>query len=790
MRDIELLNILLASETEEVVISVLESKGLSLTKLDSTRWPYLGGMANNQSIVHAQQSTPTAALVEKFTNGQDALLLRYCKAKGLDPRSPSAPKSMALAIEEFLADKVESFANAATDAKAQAVLRGYAEENLVLYSTGTKPRPSLSLYDNGEGQLAENFPSTFCSLIHGESGGSYKGAIPFVQGRFNMGSSGVLPFCSEKHKMQLIVSRVPADVAGSDDHEWAFTIICFFPSQQDPSWHYLVGPDGKIMTAGKAPLGLVPMNNIKATKFPKASLPRERKVPSGTLVKMYDFKAPASNICGELFKKFEDFLLRPPLPLRLIECRDGYVANVMRVTVWDRLAAWGKTKIEEGFENGASVSVVLETGETIPVEIRVFKAVKKEGQALDSEGDKPQTGLRAIINGQSHAKRDASFFRTQKVDLEHIAGSMLVLLDCTNLGQASRNALFMSNRENFREDPLLSDLLKKLRRELNQHEGLIELNKRRYEEKVKDAVSDNDGVKALEELLSTDKDLAELFGTLLSGTAGAKIAKDGKGGKIIGKPTPYKGELFPTFFKRRDGSVYAEAEVPKGDTGSVSFLTDVKNEYFTRKQLRGQETFSGEITPTTRLFNGRYTLTFSPDKKHAVGDELKCSIVITDKKGSGPFALDVLVKVVKAIEKKESTKPKLKVVPKAATGPSRPDIEVVHAGPEAPPLTIEPVPQTDRLKLLLNVDSALLTQAKAMRPSTEEAAVEFVFKYGLALTVMGLLDGAKRTEEWKNDQATCRLRIQDSAAAIARVIVPLCLSLPAKLPKAKLSDAA
>ena len=100
----------------------------------------------------------------------------------------------------------------------------------------------------------------------------------------------------------------------------------------------------------------------------------------------------------------------------------------MRVTVWDRLAACGKTKMEEGFENGASVFVQLETGETIPVEIRVFKAIKKEGQALDAEGDKPQTGLRAIINGQSHAKRDASFFRTQKVDLEHIAGSMLVFI--------------------------------------------------------------------------------------------------------------------------------------------------------------------------------------------------------------------------------------------------------------------------------------------------------------------------------------------------------------------------
>jgi hypothetical protein len=50
---------------------------------------------------------------------------------------------------------------------------------------------------------------------------------------------------------------------------------------------------------------------------------------------------------------------------------------------------------------------------------------------------------------------------------------------------------------------------------------------------------------------------------------------------------------------------------------------------------------------------------------------------------------------------------------------------------------------------------------------------------------MGLLDAAKKTEEWKTDQADCRRRIQEMAVGIARVIVPLCLSLPKKLPKRK-----
>jgi hypothetical protein len=98
---------------------------------------------------------------------------------------------------------------------------------------------------------------------------------------------------------------------------------------------------------------------------------------------------------------------------------------------------------------------------------------------------------------------------------------------------------------------------------------------------------------------------------------------------------------------------------------------------------------------------------------------------------------------------------------------------------------IEAVPNSERLQLLLNVDSKLLVQAKALRPKEEAVAVEFVFKYGLALTALGLLDSTKKTEKWQEDQAECRQQIVQTIIGVARVIVPLCLSLPKKLPKAK-----
>jgi hypothetical protein len=266
VQDKQLLDELLAAEAEEAALAALNKRGLLN---DPTRWKALGGMPNNQSVVHAQQSTAAAALVEKITNGIDAILMRKVRAAGIDPRDPDkAPGTMTKAIEKFYGDLSN---------KDREEIRQLAEDSMILYATGTKSRPAISFYDAGEAQLPDDFPKTFCSLVYGSDEGSYKGAVPFAQGRFNMGGTGVLPFCGDDRKMQLIVSRVPDDMCKTP-HEWGFTIFCFFPSKSSPSWKYLVGSDGKIMSAGSDPLGLVPKQGAKSGELCK---PRERKVPSG-----------------------------------------------------------------------------------------------------------------------------------------------------------------------------------------------------------------------------------------------------------------------------------------------------------------------------------------------------------------------------------------------------------------------------------------------------------------------------------------------------------------------------
>ena len=772
MRDDTLLCELLEADDEESAIKALANRNLFD---DTMHWRYVGDLPNNESIILAQQSSATAALIEKYTNGLDAVLLRHCKTKGVDARGPKAPQTMADAIDMFFGD---------LEGQSLDAIRNLADQNLVLYATGSKARPSLSLYDAGEGQLPQDFPTTFCSLISAGDRGSYKGAVHFVQGRFNMGGTGVLQFCSKERKLQLIVSRVPDELVKGKDHEWGFTIMCYFPGKdgRDPSWRYLVDDGGEhVYTAGNAPLALLPKAGV-----PKGlPAPRARLVSNGTLIKMYDYEAPKSNVCGELFKKIEEYLLRPALPLRIIECRKEYTANVMAVTVWDCMARWAKNKkIEEDFTDGASFEVTLDRDETVPGEIRVFKA-----EDLSDDQDAPHTGVRCLVNGQSHGKRDARFFRTRAVDKEHIAGSILVTLFCEKLSQATKNHLFLSNRETLREGAVLDELLGKLQTELRDHEALIELNQRRYADKVKDAIKDEDGIKALEELLSTDPQLANLFGTLLPGRVAAATATDGTGATVPGTPVPFKGVDFPTFFHRgKEKVTIANVELPQGDVVRVTFATDVKNNYFTRrKPPRGTVTFEGSLPDLSyRLFNGRLTFTCRADKNTPIGTLLTMLITITDKRGSGPFVLTINATVAALRQAREHTERKRpEREPRVQAGPSQPDVTELDLGPDAQPVKVEKDPATDRLKIIINKTSKLLEEAKQMRSKAEEPAVSFVFKYGLALAVMGLLDRIKKTPDWETDEAECRERIQTMAEGIARVIVPLCLSLPKTLPKTK-----
>lgn len=68
---------------------------------DEENWKPYGGYDTNFNTIHNQQQHPVKALAEKPINSIDALLLKECKLRGINPEGKDAPKSMKDAVELF-----------------------------------------------------------------------------------------------------------------------------------------------------------------------------------------------------------------------------------------------------------------------------------------------------------------------------------------------------------------------------------------------------------------------------------------------------------------------------------------------------------------------------------------------------------------------------------------------------------------------------------------------------------------------------------------------------------------
>ena len=191
---------LVRSETEKEVIDILKTAGFWD---NPSVWKDLGGIENNFSVVGNQQSRPEAALVEKLINSVDAILMAEAQIRKITPESKNCPQTISEAVEAFFKIPNGKLTRISPTARSELAKR------IELVATGSRQHPCYLIIDNGEGQTPNKMPSTFLSIVKE----SNKLRIPFVQGKFNMGGTGVLQFCGHNN-LQLIVSKRNPEIAG------------------------------------------------------------------------------------------------------------------------------------------------------------------------------------------------------------------------------------------------------------------------------------------------------------------------------------------------------------------------------------------------------------------------------------------------------------------------------------------------------------------------------------------------------------------------------------------------
>ena len=158
---------LAAAETESEVVNVLTDEGLWN---DLSRWQPYGQNENNFSIIGNQQSSADAALVEKLINSVDAILMKECWIRGIDPTSTEAPQTIVDALERFF--HIQNGQIMSMDKKT----RNEMSNNIILAATGKqRGEENITIVDHGEGQSPLSMPETILSISK-----SNKLKVPFV----------------------------------------------------------------------------------------------------------------------------------------------------------------------------------------------------------------------------------------------------------------------------------------------------------------------------------------------------------------------------------------------------------------------------------------------------------------------------------------------------------------------------------------------------------------------------------------------------------------------------------
>ncbi len=344
-------------------------------------------------------------------------------------------------------------------------------------------------------------PDTLLSI-----GKSNKLRIPFVQGKFNMGGTGVFQFCGKKN-LQLIISKrnpkiVKHEPVDESSSLWGFTIV----RRENPkhgvrnSFYRYLAPNGKVLTFSSDGLPLLPGEYPNAYKNP---------LEWGTFIKLYEYQMIGlkTNILFDLYNRLSLLMPTIALPVRFFERRKGYSGHSLETTLSGlsvRLEEDKMENLEEGFDPPPTSNISV-FGLKMKVSIFVFK----RGQ---SEKYTKNEGIIFTINGQTHGYLTKLFFSRNTVGMGYLAKSLLILADCSDFNGRAREDLFINSRDRLRSGELRSTIEDQLSDLLRNHPVLKELREKRRHEDIENKLEDSKPLaEVIETILKKSPTLSKLF---------------------------------------------------------------------------------------------------------------------------------------------------------------------------------------------------------------------------------------------------------------------------------------
>ncbi len=534
-------------------------------------WHPYGNNQSNYGVVENQQANPIAALVEKITNSIDAVLMKCCYLKNIDPKSEQAPQSISKAVDQFFPD------NKNWDLSKNISLQA---EEIQILAHGPKKNTSLIIYDNGEGQHPKDFENTLLSLLKGN-----KNEIPFVQGKYNMGGSGAIVFCGKK-RYQLIGSK---KYDNTGDFGW--TLVRKHPLKEDEkvksTWYEYVRINNEIAS------------------FPIESIDlglKGREFTTGTVIKLYSYSLPTGSrsvISRDLNRSINEYLFEPALPIYTIDNAQRYPddRNLERYLYGlkrrlDNNEKYIYKQFSEQYEDS-------EIGK-FKINCYVFnflidkKNSKESIETIKREFFKNNMSVLFSLNGQVHGSFTSEFISVALKE-SFLKKHLLLHIDCSNLEQNFRSELFMASRDRMKTSEETQLLRKKIVEILNKSQ-LKEISKE-FKSKITPSSDDsNNLIKEISKNLPLNNpELTQLIKQTFNLDSVTNNKTNSK--KEFTKPkkktevAPFNPKRFPTSFKintKQEENAIPMVQLPMGNEKIITFNTDVEDSYFDRIDEPGE----------------------------------------------------------------------------------------------------------------------------------------------------------------------------------------------------------
>lgn len=732
---------LVKSETRAEIIKHLKNAGYWD---DPTCWRDYGDEEANWSSVGNQQASPDAALVEKLTNSIDAVLMNACKENGDDPEGgpeTNTPQNMRDAAQKYFGIKGGGLSDLTGNQRTEFA------EKIKLVATGEaaekskNPKINYIIADCGEGQTPHAMPDTLLSLMK-----SNKANVPFVQGNFNMGSTGVFGF-DDENLLQLILTKKNPRIADGKDvsaNRWGFTIVRRFPEigkMKKPVLRYLA-PGEQILSFAAEELPILP------GKYPEAY---SEPMHFGTFIKLYEYdlgvKAYNSFIYLNFYYRLSLLLSKPCLPIRLYERREykkpPRSPEINLTGLKTRLDDNISHNIEEGYPLPISFRPLQ--GQNITGSLYVFK----KGAEMKHYAKRTE-GIVFTLNGQCHAKESRVWFKNE-CGLNYLYDSMLVFIDCSTLSYNSKNKMFKTSRDRLSDtSSLAGEIYNELEDFIKGHSGLKELNTQRRAEQQAEKTGDNKALAdTLEKLINKSRSLQNLLGY------GNRLANPFDDGS---KRTEVLLKKFPDFFEleKSIGRDHPKLFPCNQKKAQVKFKTNAENDYFKRADdpgdirlvINGEEYNNFSIN----LWNGTAKLNIGFSEAWQVGDLLEIKTTISDCNRIEPFTNRFYIKIDSEKKKPESSTTSKK---SQKGGLSIPEVMEVskenwkdHGFDRESALKV--VSGGEQPDFYVNVDNVHLLDEIKARPKMEPKDLREQYKIGMALFGLTMLSDSK--QDSKNAQ--------------------------------------